>query len=180
MAVSPICLYMYLCMWQIERQHVRLFKGSYKYVMIVFQCVHVCVYELMWWPVGIASCLHVKADAGKLSVADEFVPCVGRSSSYFENMHLCVLLPIYLKMIFFYLPCILHCCRRHRGHKVGCKGFPYQQHHREPPTVKFTERKGNQTEKCKQNMNLSFIYLLQPLYSLSLVLFHLSLPFTAY
>lgn len=42
------------------------------------------------------------------------------------------------------------------------KGFSYQQHHMQPPTVKFTERKVSQTEKWKQNMNLSFISLSQP------------------
>lgn len=83
-----------------------LFEVSYAQlsmciVMIVFQCGHVCVYELMWWPMETASCLHVKADAKKLSAAYRFVPRAGRSGSYFENMHLRVPLPIYLKMIFF-------------------------------------------------------------------------------
>lgn len=56
----------------------------------------------------------------------------------------------------------LNCFRHYGGHRVGCKGVSYQWHHRQPPAATFTGTKANQTEKWKQNMNLSFISLSQP------------------
>lgn len=144
-------------------------------------CVSVCLWaNSIVWAVGSASCLHKrKLTLRKCQQLMNSSPVQqGQAVTLRTHISLCGCPFLWrwkwifkTKHVFFIVP-----------HNTGVLGvFSYQQHHTPPPTVKFTQRKVNQTEKWKQNMNLSFISRSQPDFTcLSPALFHLSLPFTAY